>query len=231
MVYDERTVHSIIDSSLICHVGFIEQERPFVIPCIHGRDGRTLYLHGAKASRLMAESGSGKPLCITFTHVDAIVLARSLFHSSMNYRSVVAFGNGRILDGEEKIRALEVVSESLCEGRWGNRQPTEKELPTSVVAVDIDHASAKIRAHDAVDDEDDLAGPWWAGLLSVESRIIEAIPNPDLSEGRSHTGLRSTLVVYYSTCNTELSSRVKGPEHSGGLDHKQAPSHTDYGRT
>ena len=183
--YDEETVHSIIDSSLICHVGFIEQERPFVIPCIHGRDGRTLYLHGAKASRLMAESGSGKPLCITFTHVDAIVLARSLFHSSMNYRSVVAFGKGRILDGEEKMRALEVVSESLCKGRWDKaRQPTEKELrATSVVAVDIDHASAKIRAHDAVDDEDDLAGPWWAGLLSVERRITEAIPNPDLSEG------------------------------------------------
>lgn len=180
--YDEETVHSIIDAALICHVGFIEDERPFVIPCIHGREGRTLYLHGAKASRLMAKSGSGKPLCITFTHVDAIVLARSLFHSSMNYRSVIAFGQGRVLEGDEKMHALEVVAEALCPGRWeGARNPTEKEMrATSVVAVDIEHAGAKIRDHGVGDDEEDLDGPWWAGLLPVERRILDAIPSPDL---------------------------------------------------
>jgi|TARA_B100001105_G_scaffold157468_1_gene126556 hypothetical protein len=181
--YDEETVNSIIDSSLICHLGFVQNDRPFVIPCIHGRDGRTLYLHGAKASRLMDESGSGKELCITFTHVDGIVLARSLFHSSMNYRSVVAFGKGRALNtDEEKMHALDIVSEQLCIGRWkGARTPTEKELrATSVVAVDIDHASAKIRIGGPNDDEEDLAGPWWAGVLPVETQILAPIPSEDL---------------------------------------------------
>ena len=181
--YDEKTVHSIIDSALICHLGFIENGRPFVIPCIHGREGRTLYLHGAKASRLMNEGGSGKDLCITFTHIDGIVLARSLFHSSMNYRSVVAFGKGRILEADgEKIHALNVVTEGLCRGRWeGGRTPTKKELEaTSVIAVDIEHAGAKIRTGGANDDEGDLSGPWWAGVLPVETKIHPPIPSEDL---------------------------------------------------
>jgi hypothetical protein len=131
----------------------------------------------------MKEGGSGKDLCITFTHIDGIVLARSLFHSSMNYRSVVAFGKGRILEADgEKIHALDVVTEGLCRGRWeGGRTPTKKELEaTSVIAVDIEHAGAKIRTGGANDDEGDLSGPWWAGVLPVETKIHPPIPSEDL---------------------------------------------------
>ena len=142
--YDEETIHDIIDSAPICHVSFIQEGRPFVIPCLHGRTRRTIYLHGAKASRLLGETGSGRNLCLAFTNLDGIVLARSLFHSSMNYRSVVAFGSGRKLEGAEKLESLRVISDALVTRRWEEaREPTEKELrATSVVAVDIEHATA-----------------------------------------------------------------------------------------
>ncbi len=183
--YDEDTIHSIIDSALICHVGFIQEGRPFVIPCIHGRKGRIVYLHGARASRLLGEAGSGRGLCLSFTSVDGIVLARSLFHSSMNYRSVVVFGSGRKLEGTDKVEGLKAISDSLVQGRWEEvREPTEKELlSTSVVAVDIGQATAKIRTGGANDDEGDLDGPWWAGVLPIESRFLEPVPNEDLKAG------------------------------------------------
>jgi|TARA_B100000959_G_C14868963_1_gene577518 hypothetical protein len=183
--YDEETIHSIIDSALICHVGFTQGGRPFVIPCIHGRGGRTVYLHGAKASRLLGEAGSGMGLCLAFTSVDGIVLARSSFHSSMNYRSVVAFGSGRKLEGTDKVEGLKAISDSLVQGRWEEaREPTEKELlSTSVVAVDIDQATAKIRTGGANDDEEDLNGPWWAGVLPLERRFLEPVPSEDLKAG------------------------------------------------
>ena len=183
--YDEETIHDIIDSTPICHVSFIQEGRPFVIPCIHGRASRTIYLHGAKASRLLGEAGSGRNLCLAFTNLDGIVLARSLFHSSMNYRSVVAFGSGRKLEGAEKLESLRVISDALVQGRWEEaREPTEKELrATSVVAVEIEHATAKIRTGGANDDEEDLGGPWWAGVLPIESRFMEPIPNKDLRAG------------------------------------------------
>ena len=183
--YDEETINPIIDAALICHVGFIQDGQPFVIPCIHGREGRTIYLHGAKASRLLGESGSGRQLCLSFAHLDGIVLARSLFHSSMNYRSVVAFGSGRELAGEEKMSALKVITDGLVKDRWDHaRTPTEQELrSTSVVAVRLESASAKIRNWGAKDDPEDLAGPWWAGVLPIERRFLQPIPNEDVAKG------------------------------------------------
>jgi nitroimidazol reductase NimA-like FMN-containing flavoprotein (pyridoxamine 5'-phosphate oxidase superfamily) len=183
--YDEETVHNIIDSTLICHVSFIQDGRPFVIPTIHARSGRTIYLHGAKASRLLGETGKGNELCLCFTHVDGIVLARSLYNSSMNYRSVVAFGKGRVATIEEKLEAMKIMTEGLVPGRWeGARQPNDKEMKsTSIVAIDIDHASAKIREGEAGDFEEDIPGPWWAGVLPIESKILPPISNSDLSSG------------------------------------------------
>jgi len=183
--YDEETIHNIIDSTLICHVSFIQDGRPFIIPTIHARSDRTIYLHGAKASRLLGETGKGNELCLCFTHVDGIVLARSLYNSSMNYRSVVAFGRGRVATNEEKIDAMEIMTEGLVPGRWdGARQPNEKELKsTSMVAIDIEHASAKVRKGDANDFEEDVSGPWWAGVLPIERKILSPINNTDLKNG------------------------------------------------
>lgn len=180
--YDEEAIHKIIDSSLICHVSFIQGGRPFVIPTIHARSDRTIYLHGAKASRLLDETGKGNELCLCFTHVDGIVLARSLYNSSMNYRSVVAFGRGRVATLDEKIEAMKIMTEGLVPGRWeGARQPNEKELKsTSIVAIDIEHASAKVREGEANDFEEDISGPWWAGVLPIERKILSPKNNSDL---------------------------------------------------
>lgn len=168
--YDVATIYPIIDEALICHVGFVLDEQPFVIPTIHARVGDTILLHGAKASRMLRHLEAGGSVCITCTLIDGIVLARSVFHHSMNYRSAVVFGQGQpITDEEERLQALEAFTERLMAGRWADvRPPNKVEMKqTTVVAVPIESASAKMRIGPPKDDEEDYDLPVWAGVLPL----------------------------------------------------------------
>ena len=176
--YDRETIYQILDEALICHVGFAEGNQPFVIPINFARVDDTIVLHGAKASRLLKHIEAGNPVCIEATIVDGLVLARSVFHSSVNYRSVVLFGTGRIVTDEaEKMSALEAVTDHLIPGRWQEaRLPTPKEMnATSVVSIRIDEASAKVRVGPPADDEEDYALPIWAGVLPLRETPLAPI--------------------------------------------------------
>ncbi len=184
--YDRALIHSILDEALICHVGFVADGRPFVIPTIHVRLGDRLYLHGSPASRMLKAMAGGVEVCITVTMVDGLVLARSAFHHSMNYRSVVLFGEARAVDDpDEKARVLQVLAEHLVPGRWRDiRVPTTGELKaTSVLSIPIDEASAKVRTGPPVDDEDDYAMPTWSGVLPLSIKAGEPVPCPRLLPG------------------------------------------------
>lgn len=168
--YDRETVHSILDEALICHVGFVVDASPVVIPTIHWREGDTLYVHGSSASRMLRSLKEGVDACVTVTLLDGLVLARSAFHHSMNYRSVVVFGNAREVDGDEKVRALDSLVEHVMRGRSRDvRPPNEIELrATTVLALPLDEASAKIRTGPPVDDDEDYALPVWAGVVPMK---------------------------------------------------------------
>ena len=169
--YDRETVYRILDEALICHVGFVDGGQPYVIPTNFARVADTIVMHGAKASRLLKHIEAGDPICVEATIVDGLVLARSVFHHSMNYRSVVLFGTGRLVEDEgEKLAALEAVAEHLIPGRWREaRRPNRKELnATSVVSIAIDEASAKVRLGPPVDEEEDYSLPIWAGILPLQ---------------------------------------------------------------
>lgn len=179
--HDEELIHAILDAGFVAHVGFQTEGQPFVIPTLYGRDGDKLYLHGSSASRMLTELEKGIPACITVTLVDGLVLARSAFHHSMNYRSVVAFGiTQKVKDGERKLRALRSISEHLLPGRWGDvRAPSEKELKaTTILEFTIEEASAKIRTGPPLDDEADYRLPVWAGVLPLT--LQATLPVPDL---------------------------------------------------
>lgn len=179
-VYDRETVHAIVDEALVCHVGFVVDGSPVVIPTIHGRSGDTLYLHGSVASRMLRTLGGGVEACVTITLVDGLVLARSAMHHSMNYRSVVVFGTAEpVTDAAEKCEALRVVTEHVAPGRWDEvRPPSEAELrQTLVLRLPLDEASAKIRAGGPVDDEEDYSLPVWAGVVPL--RLTSGSPIPD----------------------------------------------------
>ena len=168
--YDRETIYRILDEALICHVAFVQNGQPYVIPTNFARVEDTVILHGAKASRLLKHVEAGHPVCVETTIVDGLVLARSVFHHSINYRSVVLFGTGRIiLDEEEKLNALEAVTEHLIPGRWKEaRLPNAKELnATSVVSIRIDEASAKVRVGPPLDEKEDYVLPVWAGVLPL----------------------------------------------------------------
>ena len=185
--YDRETIYAIVDEALICHVAFVDDGRPFVIPTIHARQEDTLYLHGAKASRLIKQIESGQPLCIAVTLVDGLVFARSIFHHSMNYRSALLFGSGRLVDEPgEKLHALQVLSDHVAPERWKDaRPPSPKELnATSVVAITIESASAKTRSGPPKDDEEDYALPYWAGVLPLSLQAGEAVAEDSLTEER-----------------------------------------------
>ncbi|MDH3307690.1 MAG: pyridoxamine 5'-phosphate oxidase family protein [Acidimicrobiia bacterium] len=169
-VYDRSAIHSILDEALICHVGIAGDEGPVVIPTIHARIDDTLYLHGSPASRLLRTVKRGEPLCVTATIVDGIVLAKSHFHSSMNYRSVVVFGTGRLVDDRvEQDAGFRAITEHIDTGRWDRgRQPSEAERRATVlVAVSIDEASAKVRTGGPKDDPEDLELPFWSGVIPL----------------------------------------------------------------
>jgi uncharacterized protein len=185
--YDEETIHAILDAAFLAHIGFCVERQPFVIPTLYGRAGSNLYLHGSAASRMLREVGAGIPACVTVTIVDGLVLARSAFHHSMNYRSVVAFGTAkRIEEQATKREALRVISDHLMARRWEDvRQPSEHELKaTTVLTFEIEEASAKQRSGGPVDDEEDLALDVWAGILPVH--LATSTPEPDTRLKRTH---------------------------------------------
>tara|TARA_B100001971_G_C17795061_1_gene336501 strand:- start:39 stop:578 length:540 start_codon:yes stop_codon:yes gene_type:complete len=170
---------------MICHVGFIQNNNPVVIPTIHARLGNTLYIHGSGASRMLKVITNQNNICVTISLIDGIVLARSAFHHSMNYRSVVIFGSGRKIDDpEEKLNALKAVSEHLIPERWDDvRQPNQKELDaTTVIAISLEEASAKVRTGPPSDDEDDYKLSVWAGVLPITLIKEELIPDPVLPD-------------------------------------------------
>lgn len=177
-VYDRDTVYSILDEALICHAGFVVNGSPVVIPTIHWRQGDQLYFHGSAASRMLRSLRDGVEACVTVTLLDGLVIARSAFHHSMNYRSAVVFGTAReVTDREEKLTALDALVEHVLRGRSAEARPAnEKELrQTMVLALPIDEASAKIRTGGPVDDEEDYALPIWAGVVPVSLTFGEPV--------------------------------------------------------
>ncbi|HYH05937.1 MAG TPA: pyridoxamine 5'-phosphate oxidase family protein [Thermoanaerobaculia bacterium] len=177
-VYDREAIYAILDEALICHVGFVVDGAPVVIPTIHWRDGDQLYFHGSSASRMLRNLRDGVDACVTVTLLDGLVLARSAFHHSMNYRSAVIFGKARLVeDREEALRALDALVEHVVPGRSREiRGPNEIELKaTMVLAIPIEEASAKVRTGGPIDDEEDYAMPVWAGVLPMKLTTQEPV--------------------------------------------------------
>jgi uncharacterized protein len=186
-VYDRETVYRILDEGFICHVGFGVEGQPFVIPTSYGRKDDTLYIHGSAASRMLRQMKGGVPVCVTVTLLDGLVLARSVFNHSMNYRSVVVLGKATLVEDQpEKLAALRVLSEHIIPGRWDDaRQPNERELKaTSVLRVAIEEFSAKVRTGPPIDDEEDYSFPTWAGVVPLEMRVGDAVSDERLEAGR-----------------------------------------------
>jgi len=198
-VYDREVINRILDEGFICHVGFTLDGQPFVIPTSYGRHDDVLYIHGSAASRMLRNVSGGIPMCVTVTLLDGLVLARSIFNHSMNYRSVVVLGMGTAIeDREEKLTALRSLSEHIIPGRWNEvRQPNEKELKaTTVIRLPIQEFSAKVREGPVIDDEEDYAFPVWAGVLPInlvsgdpisDARLVEKIGVPDYVKNYSRS--------------------------------------------
>ncbi|MBI1760573.1 MAG: pyridoxamine 5'-phosphate oxidase family protein [Acidobacteria bacterium] len=185
-VFDRATVYSILDEAFVCHVGFVVDGLPFVIPTSFGRVGDQLFIHGSAASRMQRQLAQGIPVCVTVTLTDGLVLARSAFHHSINYRSVVIFGTARVVeDAAEKMAALKAFTEHVIQGRWAEvREPNEQELKgTTVLVLPLTEASAKIRTGPPVDDEEDLALPVWAGVLPLQMVTGTPLADPQLAPG------------------------------------------------
>jgi len=174
--YDREAVFRILDAGLVAHVGIVEGGRPFVLPMFYARLGEEVLLHCSSKSRILDSLIGGQDVCITVTLLDGLVLARSAFHHSMNYRSVVAFGSGRLIESsEEKAKAAEAITEKVMKGRWEDtRHPSELEYrATALVALKVESASAKVRSGGPIDDEEDMGGPHWAGVVPIVSRPEE----------------------------------------------------------
>jgi len=179
---DFAVMKPILDEAVYCHVGFVVDGQPYVVPTGFGREGRTLYIHGSSASRMLRALSGGLPVCVTVTLLDGLVLARTAFHHSINYRSVMVLGVAHPLDGEEKLRGLRAITEHMVRGRWEDvRPPTEQELKaTSVLRLEIDEASAKVRQGFTIDEGDDLSLPYWAGVVPFALVPGAAVPEPRL---------------------------------------------------
>jgi len=179
--HDRATVDAILDEALFCHLGFVEAGQPFVVPTIHARQGDTVYVHGSTGSRMLRSVSTGTPVCLTVTILDGLVMARSAFNHSMNYRSVMVLGEARAVTGrEEKLEAMRAVVNHVARGRWDEvRQPTRKEVAaTAIVALDLSEASAKVRTGPPHDDAEDLPLPIWAGELPLALTPAEPRPDP-----------------------------------------------------
>ena len=184
--YDRDAIDAVLDEGLVCHVGFVDDGQPFVVPSAYARMGDRLFVHGSAASRMVKVLASGVPACVTVTLLDGLVLARSGFHHSMNYRSVVVLGTAaEITDPVEKRRALDAIVEHIVPGRLSAvRPPSELELrATRVVALALDEASAKVRTGPPKDDEADYALPCWAGEVPLRLTPSEPVPDPRLTAG------------------------------------------------
>ncbi len=185
--YDRATIDSILDEALIAHLGIVDRQgQPFVIPTLHARSGDVVYCHGSTASRTLRALAAGAPVCLTVSLIDGLVLARSAMHHSANYRSAVLVGRARLVDDEaEKRTALQAVVEHIVPGRWNDvRAPTDNELAaTSVLAIPIEEASAKIRTGGPLDDEEDYALPAWAGVIPLVNRPLAPEPDARLRDG------------------------------------------------
>jgi nitroimidazol reductase NimA-like FMN-containing flavoprotein (pyridoxamine 5'-phosphate oxidase superfamily) len=183
---DRDVINRILDEGFICHVGFCVDGQPFVIPTGYARDGEKLYVHGSQASRMLRAVGQGIEICLTVTLVDGLVLARSAFHHSMNYRSVVVFGRATVVDEpEEKLAALRALTEHMVPGRWdAAREPNERELQlTTVLALPLTEASAKIRTGPPLDDEEDYDLDIWAGVIPLKLVAVSPQNDPRVKEG------------------------------------------------
>jgi nitroimidazol reductase NimA-like FMN-containing flavoprotein (pyridoxamine 5'-phosphate oxidase superfamily) len=196
-VYDREAVYRILDEAFLCHAGFVVDGQPFVIPTSYGRKDASLYIHGSAASRMLRQLKDGVAVCITVTLLDGLVLARSVFNHSMNYRSVVILGTATLVDDPaEKLAALRVLSEHILPGRWDDaRQPNERELKaTSVLRVPIAEFSAKVRVGPPIDVEEDYAFPTWAGVVPLEMVAGAPINDARLNPAREGPG----YVKHYS---------------------------------
>ena len=184
--YDAETIYPIVDDSLICHVGFVDHGRAIVIPTILARDGDKLLLHGSSKSRMMMHIAAGNEVCITVTHLDGLVLARSSMHHSMNYRSAVLYGTGKIIDDPNaKTRALGIFTDKLIPGRWDDaRKPNAIETKATMICeINIESASAKIRTGPPGDDDEDYALDVWEGILPMRQVFGSLIEDPLLKDG------------------------------------------------
>jgi uncharacterized protein len=178
--YDKETIYSILDDSFLCHVAFAVEGQPYIIPVCYGRENNKIYFHGSVLNRMLKHMKGGFDICVEVSTVDSLVLARSAFHHSVNYRSVIIFGKGEeVTDAEEKERALKVITEQVIPGRWNEtRRPDKKELKvTAVCSLDISEASAKIRNHGVVDEKKDMDSDIWAGLIPL--KLIAGKPAAD----------------------------------------------------
>jgi uncharacterized protein len=185
-VYDREAAYRILDEGFLCHVGFVAEGQPFVIPTSYGRKDDSLFIHGSAASRMLRTVKESVPVCITVTLLDGLVLARSIFNHSMNYRSVVVLGKATLIDDPaKKIEALRLLSEHIIPGRWADsRQPNERELKaTSILRVPIEEFSAKVRKGPVVDDEEDYSFPTWAGVVPLNTVAGEPIDDSRLIPG------------------------------------------------
>ena len=183
--YDSETVFAILDEAFICHVGFVADGQPFVIPTGYARVGETLYIHGSAASRMLRTLSEGVQICVTVTLLDGLVLARSVFHHSMNYRSVVILGRATAVEEpREKMRALEALTNHIVHGRWNDaRLPTEAEMKaTTVLALPLEEVSAKIRTGPPKDDAEDYALPIWAGVVPLRLAPGAPVNDPKLEQ-------------------------------------------------
>jgi nitroimidazol reductase NimA-like FMN-containing flavoprotein (pyridoxamine 5'-phosphate oxidase superfamily) len=184
--YDKDTVHAILDAALVVSAGFVQDGRPVVVPMIYGREGETIYLHGARKARIIRLLEQTEQVCLNVTLVDGIVFARSTFNSSMNYRSATVFGTPRLVDDrDDKLHGMRVISEHTMPGRWDEvRDSLEKEIKmTGVIAVEINLASAKISSGMPDDEDEDYDTPIWAGVLPLQSRLASLQDDERLIEG------------------------------------------------
>ncbi|MCA1628088.1 MAG: pyridoxamine 5'-phosphate oxidase family protein [Acidobacteria bacterium] len=184
--FDRETIYRILDEAFVCHVGFTVDEQPFVIPTAYARVGEQLFIHGSQASRMMRALGGGVEVCVTVTLVDGLVLARSAFHHSINYRSVVIFGKAQVVcDENEKLAALRALTDHIVPDRWQDvRPPTDKELKaTTVLSLPLQEASAKVRTGNPIDDEEDYALDIWAGVIPVRLTAGEPVADDRLKDG------------------------------------------------
>lgn len=194
--YDRDTVHAILDAGAIAHVGYVIDGQPYVTPTAYWRNGDRLYWHGSSASRMLRTIDAGSPVCVTVAHIDGFVLARSAFHHSVNYRSVMAFGTARKLtDDAEILEALRDFTERLYPGRWDVLRPVQPQeiKATTVLAMDLTEAVAKVRTGMPIDDDEDYALPIWAGVLPVQTTVLAPVSDPKNPPGVTAPEYRVTI--------------------------------------